>query len=55
MPDIKFKVHGKNRLLNYDELMQLPNKGNLGRITVVDLKSQLNYRTGIVTIMRKFR
>jgi hypothetical protein len=55
MTDIKFKVHGKDRLLNFNELMQLPDKGRLGKITVVDLKSQLNYQTGIVTIMRKFR
>jgi hypothetical protein len=55
MTDIKFKVHGKNKLLNYVELMALPDKGRLGRITVVDLKSQQNYQTGIVTIMRKFR
>jgi hypothetical protein len=54
MADIQFKVHGKNKLINYDELMRIPNKGRIGKVTVVDLKSQRNYKTGIVTIMRKF-
>lgn len=53
--DIKFKVNGKQKLLDYRELMSLPDKGRLGKITVVDLKTQKNYKTGIVTIMRKFR
>ena len=55
MIDTKFKVHGINRLLTYDELIKLSNPGALGKITVVDLKRQHNYKTGIVTIMRKFR
>jgi len=55
MDDIKFKIPGKKGLLTYNELMAFPNKCRVKTITVVDLKSQRNYKTGLVTIMRKFR
>lgn len=53
--DIKFKIRGMKRLLTYDELMLLPSKGRINRVQVIDLKTQQNYTTGMVTIMRKFK
>lgn len=53
--DIKFKIRGIKKLLTFDELMKVPSKGKINRVQVIDLKTQQNYTTGMVTIMRKFK
>lgn len=52
---IKFKLKGQSRLVTFDELLAMPIRQKCGRIRVVDLKSQRNYTTGFLTILRKFK
>ncbi len=52
--DYMFKVRGIPRLINLEELKGVGKKQQLNKILVVDLKSQRNYKTNFITILRKF-
>jgi hypothetical protein len=55
MDNVKFKIHGKNRLVTYAELLKIAKKDHVGMVRVVDLKSQRNYLATIAIIKEKFQ
>lgn len=54
MEDIKFKIHGMDRLVSITELQRLPTRYKVMPILVVDLKVRKSYKSMYGDIIRKF-
>lgn len=52
---IKFKIHGIDRLLTYEQLAALESRGPLPRVRVIDTRTQRNWETNFKTVLDKFR
>jgi len=52
---IQFKVRGVDRLLTYEQLVTLEAQRTIGRVRVIDTRTQKNWETNFKTVLDKFR
>ena len=53
--DIQFKVHGVDKLLNYEQLVTLERQHRIGMVRVVDTRTQRNWTTNFKNVVVKFK
>ena len=52
---IQFKVHGVDRLLTYEQLINLEKSKHFSKVRVVDTQTQRNWNTNFKTVLVKFK
>ena len=53
---IQFKIHGVDKLLTYEQLVAFEKqKRSIGRVRVIDTRTQRNWYTNFKTVLVKFK